>query len=188
MKKKYFYTIILLAIVSLSSAIAQDREIVNYPKGIYDTFETYKNQIPSDTTTAFNFKVASDTIKYRFFNTDTEKRIRKAFAISDGEHLYVNSKHLYKHLNKTDYGKQMRDDGKFYLKAKHIGKHYHYYENYYTGSGAAIWGGAIAVAASRRIKGMVYDVVLEEFNIFRNAKDFNRFVAKNHKEYLENHP
>ena len=88
-------------------------------------------------------------------------------------------------MNRTDFGKQLRDDGRFYLKAKKIGSHYHYYENYYTGTGAALWGGIIATAASRRIKGMVYDVAHQEFNIFRNAKDFKHFIDNNHPNYLK---
>ncbi len=167
---------------------AQEKESITYPKGIYETFEAYQKQEPTDVKTEFTTKMSKDSIKYRFYNTATEKRIRKAFAFSDGTHLYVSAKYIYKHLNRKDSGKQLKDDGNYHLKSHKIGTHYHYFENYYTSTAAVIWGGAIATAAARRVKGVVYDVAHKEFNIFRNAKDFKRFVNENHKTYAENHP
>lgn len=187
MKKQVTGLMIALGFLGIQVQ-GQDTNAVAYPKGIYETFEAYQKHEPTDTQTIFTAKMAKDSIKYRFYNTATEKRLRKAFAFSDGEHVYVSGKYIYKHLNPKDTGKQMRDDGNYHIKAKKIGTHYHYYENYFTGAGAVIWGGAIAAAAARRIKGVVYDITKSEFNIFRNAKDFKRFVSQNHENYLKDHP
>jgi len=46
----------------------------------------------------------------------------------------------------------------------------------------------VAAAAARRVKGMVYDSAHQEFNIFRNARDFKHFVKTNHAGYLESNP
>lgn len=174
--KKTLLTLIL--IFCLSMVMAQ--ESTTYPKGIYETYKDYIIGKPSDITTTFTIKATHKETKYVFYDAKTQKRLRKPFAFSDGEHLYLRVRSLFKHLNRTDKGKQLKDDGNYYTKSIMLGERYHYYENYFTSTAAAIWGGAIATAAARRVKGLIYDIEYQEFNIFRNAKDFKQFVDKKH--------
>jgi len=182
--KNRLFTIALIFCLSLINA----QETIVYPKGIYETFNDYVIGQPSDVTTIFTIKSTHEGAKYTFYDAYNRKRIKKPFAISDGKHLYLRVKSFFKHLNKIDKGRQLKDDGNYYTKSIRLGNHYHYYENYFTSTAAAVWGGMLASAAAGRIKGVVYNVISQEFNIFRNAKDFKHFIDTKHPKYSNSLP
>ena len=167
-------TLKIILFFCFSTTIAQNN--ISYPKGIYNTFTDYVTMRPTDVTTTFTIKATHKGTKYIFYDAQTNKRLKKPFAFSDGKNVYLRVKSCFKHLNQKDKGKQLRDDGNFYVKSMMLGKRYHYYESYFTSTAAALWGGAIGTASARRVKALVFDAQSQEFNIFRNAKDFKHFV------------
>jgi len=173
---------IILTFCFIISGFCQTQKI-SYPKGIYKTFEDFKSGIPSDTVTNFEIKIGNDTISHRFYNSNTQKRLRKEFAFSDGKYLYINIKGVIKNFPKEDKG-QLKDDGNYHIKAKQMGRKYIYFEDYFTSKGAALWGGIIAGSAARRLKGIVYNVEKQTFNLFKNAEDFETFIKQNHTKYI----
>ena len=175
MKQLYFIGIFTL--ISLAS-LAQ-----TYPKGIYTTYESFKNRLPNDTLTVFEIKTRDTSNAFRFVNKATNKRLKRNFAISDGMHLYIRIKEVFKHLPRNDKN-QSKDDGNFCIKVEEIGSRYLYFEDYFTSKEALILGGLAAGASARRLKGIVYDFKTHQFDLFKNAKDFAYFIEKNHPEYV----
>ncbi len=173
----------LLGILSITTAYTQSSTPRLYQKGIYKAFEDFKKAIPTDTITQFIIKRSRDSIKFKFYDAKTEDRLKKEFAYSDGTNLYVSLKKMIKEFPREDRS-QLKDDGNFCVKALKIGSKYIYFENYFTSKESVIIGGIIAGSAARRIKGIVYDVEKETFNLFKNALDFENFVKENHPEYL----
>jgi len=173
----------LIAVFLIQSVYSQNSTL-KFPKGIYQSFDHFKEKIPSDTISNFRIKIGNDTISHRFYNTKTDKRLKKHFAFSDGSNLYVNVKGMMKNFEREDKS-QLKDDGNYHLKAKLIGHKYIYFEDYFTSSGAAFWGGVIAASIARRIKGVLYNYETNTFNLFKNAADFEKFVSENHPQYLE---
>ncbi len=156
-----------------------------YPKGIYNTFEDFKNKTPN----AFDeltVKIGNDTIAHRFYYVKDGEKLNKVFAVSDGENLFIDIKAMVKMFNKDDKS-QLKDDGKYFLKAKNYGE-YIYFEDYFTSKSAAMLGGLVGASAARRIKGIIYDYKTLEFNLFKNTADFRSFLAINHPEYLDGVP
>ena len=91
---------------------------------------------------------------------------------------------MIKNFPREDRG-QLKDDGNYHLKAIQIGKRYIYFEDYFTSSEAVFLGGLIAGSAARRIKTIIYDRKKQVFNLFRNARDFEKFIKEEHPEYLD---
>lgn len=175
---KYF-----LVIFCCFQSVVNGQNLHSYPKGIYQTFETFKSGVPSDSITTFVKKTGNDTISHRFYNGITNIRLKKEFAFSDGNQLYLNLNQIIKNFEKEDRG-QLKDDGNYHIKALNIGARYIYFEDYFTSSEAAIMGGLMAASIARRVKGLVYDREKQQFNLFKNAQDFEKFIKENHPEYL----
>lgn len=155
-----------------------------FPEGIYATINDFIMVKPTDTLTTYSMKIGSDTISYRFYDTVTDARLKKTFAVSKDGFLYFRVKDIMKNMAKEDQG-QLKDDRDYHLKAKDIGSKYIYFEDYFTSKAAALWGGAIATAASRRLKGMVYNQDSRQFNLFKNAKDFETYITRYHPQYSD---
>ncbi|MBS3992174.1 MAG: hypothetical protein KGZ87_00480 [Bacteroidetes bacterium] len=187
----YHYLLFILVCWCIqNTAYSQNGTIENnrqsshyYPKGIYQTFETFKSGIPSDSTSLFVKKTGNDTISHRFYNGLTNERLKKEFAFSDGTHLYLNLNQIIKNFEKEDRG-QLKDDGSYHIKALTIGSRYIYFEDYFTSTEAAVLGGLMAASIARRVKGLVYDREKQQFNLFKNAQDFEKFIRENHPEHL----
>lgn len=156
---------------------------VDYPEGIYNTFNDFLFALPSDTITQWTIKIGSDTISNRFYNADTGERLKDKFAFIEDGRLYVQVKEMMKRFERADRG-QLKDDGSYHLKAQLIGSKYIYFEDYFTSREAVLWGGAIAGASARRLKGIVFEIDFQTFNLFRNAEDFESFVKTRHPSYL----
>lgn len=156
----------------------------SFPQGMYATLDDIILAKPTNGTNAFTMKMGSDSIAYRFYDAASGDRLKKAFAFSNDGFLYLRMKDILKNMAKEDQG-QLKDDGDYHVRALDIGPKYIYFEDYFTSSAAALWGGAIATAASRKLKGLVYDQESRQFNLFRNTKDFEAYIALNHPEYID---
>jgi hypothetical protein len=102
-----------------------------YPKGIYVTYEDFARRKPSDTTTEFTLKPSANQDNVvRVFKKGTKKRLKRNFALSDGQNLYVRIKQISKKFSSKDRG-QMKDDGNYCIKVEQLGPNYIYFEDYF---------------------------------------------------------
>lgn len=177
MRLNFFIPFVLLITFKLCG------QTQKFPKGMYESFADFKNYTPSTEKVEFEIKRSRDTVWYKFYNAKTGKRLKKEFAYSDGNDLYVSLKEIIKRFRVDDIG-QAKDGGNYCLKAKRVGKRYIYFESYFTSADAMLWGGVIGGAAARRLKGIVYDINKETFDLLKNADDFENFIKENHPEFL----
>lgn len=170
--------ITLLSLAAFAVGFSQNFTPNQYPKGVYETYEDFRTKTPTSTP-SLSAAMTEDQIAYRFNNLDDKgKKLKKAFAISDGENVYLHVVNLIKKFNSEDKG-QGYDGGIYYLKAENKGG-YLFVRDYFTSNSAAMWGGIIAAAAARRTKGVIYEEEKESFNLFRNMEEFKTFMQVNH--------
>jgi hypothetical protein len=152
--------------------------IEEYPKGIYNTLADFKNKIPNSTEN-FTIEDGKSSIAYRFVN-DSKKKIKNAFAISDGENLFLNIKSIITNFDESGNG-QACDGGNYYLKVYFTNK-YLFMSHYFASTAAYILGGLIGIMASRREKGIIFDEKNDNFHLFKNYKEFKNFIKQNYYE------
>lgn len=170
------FTALALSVGAL--AYSQNFDATTYPKGVYETYEDFRAKTPSSNPN-LSAPSSEDNLAYRFTNLDDKgKKLKKAFAISDGKDVYIHIVNLIKKFNSEDRG-QAYDGGIYYLKAENRGG-YMFVRDYFVSNGAAMWGGLIATAAARRQKGVIYEEEKESFNLFKNIEDFKKFMELNH--------
>lgn len=174
----------------------------NYPDGIYYTKEDFINKTPNENPKIF----AKDLTDYEdeelesiedhcyFYYKVSEKKIKKVFAISYKGYLYFQIKAVIaiSNRNKNDNA-QTNDLPHSFTRVIKGGDNYFYAEMEL----ANIWAqGAVAgglggpggyILAKEMInkKGIVWDFKNKEFNIFKNCKDYNRFIEKIHPESIQ---
>jgi hypothetical protein len=80
-----------------------------------------------DTTTEFTLKPSANQDNVvRVFKKGTKKRLKRNFALSDGQNLYVRIKQISKKFSSKDRG-QMKDDGNYCIKVEQLGPNYLYF-------------------------------------------------------------
>lgn len=174
--KKLFLGLSLFGFSIFSNA--QNFNVGDYPKGVYETFEDFRAKTPS-VQKNLSEPYTDDQVAYRFNDMDSKgKRFKKAFAISDGKNLYIQVLNLILKFGSEDKG-QGYDGGIYYLKAENKGG-YLYVKDYFTSNSAAMWGGLIATAAARRTKAVIYEENKESFNLFKNLEEFKTFMQVNY--------
>lgn len=167
-----------LSLTAFALGFSQNFNPAQYPKGVYETYEDFRTKTPTSSP-SLSAAMTDDQIAFRFNNLDDKgKKLKKAFAVSDGQHLYIHVVNLIKKFNSEDKG-QGYDGGIYYLKAENKGG-YLFVRDYFTSNSAAMWGGIIAAAAARRTKGVIYDEEKESFNLFKNIEEFKTFMEVNH--------
>ena len=140
--------------------------------------------------------VKSDSLIRRcyFFNTNTNKKIKKVFAIVYENKLYFNVGAINKNKNKNDKGLSANSNNAFVL-VLFGGSNFLYSEaglinHWKAGLSAGVSsgvGGVTGYALGEAIegsyptttvygKGLVWDYKNEEFNVFTDCKDFNEFI------------
>ncbi len=159
-----------------------------YPEGIYKTKEDFLNKTPSEVIiliAAENTLIHTDGDKipdqFIFLDSLTDKKVKNAFAISHKNYLYFQLGHitLPKNRNSKDKG-QMVDLSmiRYFSRVKLVGKNYLYTEVILTSGWGYAFEAQTRINTSENIvKGVVWDIPKEEFNIFRNCKDFNSFLS-----------
>lgn len=176
MKKILSLATILIAACSFS----QNFKVTDYPKGVYETYEDFRIKTPS-VNPNLSAPISTDQVAFRFDDLDNKgKKLKKAFAISDGKDLYIQVVNVVKKFNSEDKG-QGYDGGVYYLKAENKGG-YLFMKDYFTSNSAAMWGGLIAAASARRLKGVIFEEEKESFNLFKNLDDFKTFMEVNYPD------
>lgn len=162
-----------------------------YPEGIYLTKEDFINKTPSKTQSIVpkniygQKKPIRDSIAHNcfFYDLVTDKKIKKTFAVSYQGHLYFQMYSILKNRNKTDRAQTTNFHNSF-VRVIDGGDNYFYTEAELTNQWAQgfAYGGVGGVAGSILAenmvygKGVVWDFKNQEFNIFKNCKDYNKFV------------
>ncbi|NMH27950.1 hypothetical protein [Flavobacterium silvaticum] len=159
--------------------------ISGYPDGIYMTKEDFLNHKPSKTEavlpftlTGFEKEFAPDEQQVMFYYVESDKKVKNTFAIFYRKNLYFQVDAILDNRNKKDRS-QDSDFPNSFTKVLLGGEHLFYME---TDLGN-LWVKALAVnggvptSVVNSAKGIVWDIAKKEFNIFRDCKDFNLFVA-----------
>ena len=164
-----------------------------FPEGLYQKFEDFLAGKPTKKK-ALDMKVKNGSNAHRFYYAETEKKVRRVFAISHQGNLYVRIRSIVKKFDSKSKWQSPDGGANYYLKASELGG-YLFFEDYFTNSvasllggvcggiiggsigggiiGGAIAGGLIATVVAlptRRKKGIIFDPQIKKFVIFKNFK------------------
>lgn len=170
------------------------------PEGIYVTKQEFLDKTPSQKKNlskrglyGFEKPVLEDADQICFFFDEKESKLKNVFAVVQNGILYFNIKAILdvKNRNKND-GSQDSDNPNSFARATMGGNNYYYSEinvgNVWTkGLGYGIGGGVGSTIASSAndYKGVVWDSANQEFNIFKNCKDYNDFIKDKSPEDVQ---
>ncbi len=162
-----------------------------YPEGIYLSKEDFLKKTPNENKELIAKSIVPisrkviDTIpdQCMFFYKATDKKVNKAFAVCYKGNLYFQAFTILKNREKTDRAQSTNYPASF-SRVLIGGENYLYTElelanAWAQGTGYGIGGVAGGMVAANAIKGkgVVWDHKSGEFNIFKNCKDFNAFIA-----------
>ena len=164
--------------------------INNYPEGIYLSFEDFLTKKPANTQTVEmrdvmrpKQKVLDPTIdNCYFYYRRKNKRVKDAFAISYKGSLFIRIKEMRKYMVKKDRRQKIEFHDSF-IRVVDQGQ-FLYMEGYFRkggGLGLSIGAGPVAVGSGgprEEMKGIVFNFEKQEFDIFRDCKDFNNFLLE----------
>ncbi|TDS13900.1 hypothetical protein [Sphingobacterium paludis] len=163
----------------------------NFPEGIYLTKEDFLKKVPNNNdelvmkTIAMKPKIINDSIPDHclFYYKDSDKKVKKIFAISHKGDLYFQALSVLTNCNKKDKTETTHALRSF-CRVLIGGSNYLYAEldlanSWKQGLGYGLGGAAGGVIAANAIKGkgLVWDFKKEQFNIFRHCKDYNEFMT-----------
>lgn len=183
------------------------------PEGIYVTKQEFIDKAPSQKKHlskrglyGFEKPVLEDADQICFFFDEKESKLKNVFAVVQNGILYFNIKAILdiKNRNKNDRA-QDSDNPNSFARAT-IGGNNYYYSEINIGN---VWakglalnsplGAAIAspksgtittdpysnMTAMNAYKGIVWDSANQEFNIFKNCKDYNDFIKDKSPEDVQ---
>lgn len=182
--------------------LEESRKLKLVPDGIYFSKEDFLNGKPSSLETI----VPKELIGFEktelsgipdacfFYYKNSDKKIKKVFAISYQGHLYFQIQAILNNRHKTDRA-QTNDFPNSFTRVLSAGQNYYYVEAtlinqwvqglaYNTGATGVLIASDLSSANVQlgktqnfgNIKGIVWDVKNKEFNIFKNCKDYNDFI------------
>jgi hypothetical protein len=169
-----------------------------YPDGIYKTKEDFLNKKPSSTPTLRPKglkgieKPLLTTIEDEcYFYDMQDNKLKKVFAVSYKGHLYFRIGAILDNKNKNDRAQDSHFSNGF-VRVRTGGENYLYTEAdlvnpWAQGLAYGVGGAAGGIAASSMIKGkgIVWDFKNKEFNIFKNCKDYNKFIEPIYPEGIQ---
>ncbi len=162
---------------------------IDYPEGLYLNKEQFIAKKPGYTGTLvpkglYGFTkpvLQSPEHNCYFYYEDTDERVRRAFAVSYKGHLYFSVYAILSNRNKTDRA-QTNDTPNAFVMVMDGGTNYLYTEANLANAwaqGLAYNAGAAGSIMAQNLahgKGVVWDFKNQEFNIFKNCKDYNDFI------------
>ena len=189
----------LIYVIIISPLYPQRADAGDPSNCIFRTMEDYLDDVCDTSDKPYVDKVfdrGGRVKKYILKTRRDNKKLKKAFAaLIDGE-LYIQIYPITRNLAKKDRLPSSRYTSDF-LKVLSWGV-YDYLEydgdSYNrSGSGIGIGGGGVSTGiglglslgggGGDRIQGMIFDPDNQEFNVFRNCKDFNEFLLERHPEF-----
>ncbi|MGM1430203.1 hypothetical protein ACS126_13160 [Sphingobacterium lactis] len=172
---------------------------VTYPEGLYRNKEDFITRVPSDrvglvakSLTGFKKEVI-DTIpdQCMFYYSDTDKKVKKMFAVSFRGHLYIQAASVLLNRDRQDKSQTTSQPYSF-TRVLFGGNNFLYMElelanSWKQGLGYGLGGVGGAAIAQNAIKGkgVVWDFSKNQFNIFRSCKDFNEFIAERYPQGVQ---
>jgi len=170
-----------------------------YPEGLYRTKEDFIRRIPNDrvalvakSLTGFKKEII-DTIPDQclFYYMDTDKKVKKMFAVSYKGHLYIQAASVLLNRDRKDKSQSSSQPYSF-TKVLFGGTNFLYMElelanSWKQGLGYGLGGVGGAAIAQNAIKekGIVWDIHAKQFNIFRTCKDFNEFISERYPQGVQ---
>lgn len=168
-----------------------------YPEGVYKTKQDFINKTPSSHPTifkralyGFNKPNIGDEETSCFFYDTSDSKLKNAFAVVYNGSLYFSVKEILDNRNKKDNAQGSEIPNSF-TKVLFGGENYLYVETALANvwaKGLAYSAGAVGGAVASTLdtaKGIVWDFKNSEFNIFRNCKDYNEFIADKSPEDVQ---
>ena len=170
-----------------------------YPDGIYKTKEDFIAKKPNSTETVRPKglvgldKPLLTTIEHACYFYDMyDYKLKNVFAVSYKGHLYFQVQAILDNRNKTDRA-QASDFANGFVRVIMGGDNYFYTEADLSNAWAqglaygGIGGAAGGMAARSFVngKGVVWDFKNNEFNIFKNCKDYTAFIQPLYAEGVQ---
>ncbi len=152
--------------------------------------EVFVNKTPSDNKNLYKKglyglekPMLEDEEQICFFFDDKNSKLKNVFAVVHNGILYFNVKSILSNRNKND-GAQDSDNPNSFTRVLLGGDNYQYAEinignvwekGFAYGAVGGATGSSLANLANS-YKGIVWDYANNEFNIFKNCKDYNDFI------------
>jgi hypothetical protein len=163
------------------------------PNGIYKTKEDFLNKritstdevVPKGLIGIEKPVLTKISDNCFFYYKATDDKVKDVFAISYKGHLYFQIYAILENRNKTDRA-QSNDFPNSFVRVLSAGENYYYLEANLTNQWAqgALYGGVLESSVHFE-KGIVWDIKNKEFNIFKNCKDYNDFIADKYPEGVQ---
>jgi hypothetical protein len=192
--------LVLLTELTLSQG-QQLFESIGYSNGLYKTKEDFISKQPLEVSQLLIKKIElindTDSIIRRcyFIDKETNKRIKKTFAVVYNGDVYFSNWAILKYKNKDDKSLSPASSMNAFVLVTIFGEKYLYAEaglvnHWQVGISSGVAGGVGGIVGSELGKavdksypsttqfgtGIVWDIKNKEFNIFRNCPDFNEFI------------
>ena len=171
---------ILFIVLLINTFLVQgQKENQVYPSGIYNTFEDFKQKEPSSKET-FSTKENRNIINNTFRIKDSNgKKIKDAFALSDGQKLYVRTTSMEERFTNSEFDKP-NTDKKDYSLANLINEKYVYFENYFQSKGVSNWG-----IGKVYLSGIIYNIEKGTFTALNSIDHLNSFLETENLDLVE---
>ena len=193
--------LLILLYIGLNHALGQQSIYQStLPQGLYLTKEDFLKKKPSEflqlTIDRIRLVNDSDSLARRCFfkEKDSNKRVKKVFAISHNGQLYFSNWAILDNKAKSDKSVSPVESMNSFIRVLIGGDNFLYAEGAFvntwqTGISGGVAGGVGGIIGSKLGDaiyksypittfggtGVVWDIKKEEFNIFRNCSDFNEF-------------
>lgn len=142
-----------------------------YEKGIYKTFSDFKNSVPNKSVDFTTHQLKNNLSIGIQLRDENNKRIKKAFAVSNGEIVFVKVKEVQKLVRKTQKVGTPLDSGWDFMPSLLMSKDILYFENYYIGLGAQLFGG------KSYLTGIIYNTKSGIFTVLNSNEKINEFIS-----------
>lgn len=193
--------LLILLYIGLNQALGQQSIYQStLPEGLYLTKDDFLKKKPSEflqlTIDRIRLVNDSDSLARRCFfkEKDSNKRVKKVFAISHNGQLYFSNWAILDNKAKSDKSVSPVESMNSFVRVLIGGDNFLYAEGAFvntwqTGISGGVAGGVGGIIGSELGNaiyksypittfggtGVVWDIKKEEFNIFRNCSDFNEF-------------
>lgn len=153
-----------LLIINLGLIYGQNSRTI-YPEGVYNSLEDFINKKPK-TKNPISAKQGKNIIitTYRIKDGDGNK-IKNAFAVSDGQHVYVRTNAMLQHLTNSAFDKPNAADRDYSL-AHLVNNDYLYFEVFFQSKSVRTWG-----IGKVYLSGIIYDNSTGKFTILETTRD-----------------
>lgn len=171
--------LILAFFVVTSNGLSQKKTFF-IPPGIYESFEDFKSKKPSSSNNNFTYSQLEKIITTGYqLRSENGKRIKRKFALSNGDKIFVRVSKMKKHFLENNRGNPI-DVNRDYSLAYLQNEQFLYFENFFFSTGTALLG-----VGKMHLRGIIYDSTKEKFIVFKYESDVKRFLEETKPQLLE---